>query len=363
MVDRTTDEAYMDQALELAERGRGQTSPNPMVGALLVASDGGVVGIGHHERAGGPHAEIRALEGAGTRSHSATLYCTLEPCSHVGRTGPCAHRIVDAGVRRVVVSLIDPNPRVAGSGIEYLRAHGVKVDVGIRQHAAARQNEAFVTWMTHARPYLVMKIAISRDGKIAARPGTRTALTSDAANQAAHGYRAELDAIGVGSETVLVDDPLLTARLVPRSRPLVRVIFDRRLRTPPDARVFTTLEHGPVLIVTAGDTLTRAPERVEALRAVGGSVEAPDEDGITSALGRLAARDITSILLEGGVTIHRAVWDAGVVDRVLRFVAPVDLGDEGVSWLEDGRFEALRDVRTDQLGPDLLIDGYVHRVG
>ena len=363
MVDRTTDEAYMDQALDLAEQGRGQTSPNPMVGALLVASDGGVVGTGHHERAGEPHAEIRALEGAGAHAQTATLYCTLEPCSHVGRTGPCAHRIVEAGVRRVVVGLVDPNPRVAGTGIAYLRAHGVEVDVGVRQQAAARQNEAFLTWMTQLRPYVIMKIAVSRDGKIAARPGHRTALTSDAANQVVHRIRAEVDAIGVGSETVRVDDPLLTARSVPRSRPLVRVIFDRRLRTSPTARLFTTLEHGPVVILTAGDTLTRTPERVEALRAVGGYVEAADEEGIAPALRRLAKRDITSLLLEGGATIHRAVWDAGVVDRVLRCVAPVDLGNEGVSWLEDVSFDTLRDVRTEQLGPDRLIDGYVHRAG
>ncbi len=363
MVDPTVDEAFMDQALDLAERGRGQTSPNPMVGAVLVAADAGVVGTGYHERAGGPHAEIRALENAGQRAQSATLYCTLEPCSHVGRTGPCAHRIVDAGVRRVVVGLVDPNPRVAGTGIAYLRTHGVQVDVGVREDAVAHQNEVFLTWVERSRPFVIMKIATSRDGKVAARPGVWTSLTSDDANRVVHGVRAEVDAIGVGSGTLLVDDPLLTARLVPRARPLVRVIFDRRLRTPPDAQIFTTLERGPVLILTTGDTLRRAADKAAALRAVGGEVENATDGGIGAALKRLAERDITSILLEGGTTIHRAAWEAGAVDRVLRFVAPVDLGAEGVSWLDSHTFDTLGEVRTERCGQDVLIDGYVHRVG
>ena len=362
MSDRALDERYMDQALDCAERGRGRTSPNPMVGAVVVGSDGSVVGTGHHERAGEPHAEVRALAEAGARAHDTTLYCTLEPCSHIGRTGPCAHRIVDAGVRRVVVGLVDPNPRVAGSGIAHLRLHGIEVDVGVRGRAAARQNEVFVTWIQQSRPFVIMKIAIARDGKIAARPGARTPLTSDESKHAVHQLRAEVDAIGVGSETMLVDDPLLTARLVPRDRPLVRVIFDRRLRTPPSARVFETLEHGSVVIMTTRDALAAGDDKVSALSAVGGRVEPSEGTGIGSALRRLAEQDVTSILLEGGATIHQAAWSAGVVDRVLRFVAPVELGDGGVSWLAEGVLEELCDVRTDRLGPDTLIDGYVHRV-
>lgn len=354
----------MDQALELAERGRGQTSPNPMVGAVIVGDDGIVLGTGHHERAGKPHAEIYALDQAGDRALDATLYCTLEPCSHSGRTGPCARRIVDAGIRRVVVGLVDPNPQVAGSGIAHLRSHDIQVDVGLRSQAVAQQNEVFLTWMRKSRPFVIMKVALTLDGKIAARPGARTHLTSTESDRAIHRARAEVDAIGVGSETVLVDNPLLTARLVSRDRPLVRVIFDRRLRTPPEIRLFDTLDVGPVLVMTTLNATVTSPNETQilALRAAGGLVEPADDDGILSALRRLAQQDITSILLEGGATIHRAAWDAGVVDRVLRFVAPVELGNEGVSWLEADLFKQLRDVRIQQIGPDTLIDGYVHRV-
>ena len=362
MIDAMMDESYMDEALNLAAQGRGRTSPNPMVGAVLVAPNGTVVGRGYHEHAGGPHAEIRALETAGRRAHSATLYCTLEPCSHVGRTGPCVKRIADAGVRRVVIGFVDPNPSVAGAGIAYLRNQGIEVEVGVRRLAALRQNEVFVTWMTQSRPFVIMKIAVSRDGMLAARSGVRTFLTSDAANHAVHQIRADVDAIGVGSETVLVDDPLLTARLVQRDRPLVRVIFDRRLRTSPEARIFTTLEQGPVLVATTVDALTREKERVNALREVGGCVEPVVECGISSGLQRLAERNITSILLEGGGRIHRAAWRAGVVDRVQRFTTAFDIGDRGVPWLKGESLNRLCDVQTYHYGPDILIDGYVHRV-
>ena len=356
------DEAFMDQALALAERGRGRTSPNPMVGAVLVAPDGSVVGTGYHARAGEPHAEVRALDEAGVRARSATLYCTLEPCGHHGRTGPCTHRIADAGVRRVVVGLVDPNPRVDGAGLAYLRSRGIRVDAGVRRRAAARQNEVFVTWMTRSRPFVIMKIAVSRDGKIAARPGVRTVLTGDAAMAVAHRLRAEVDAVGVGSSTVLVDDPQLTVRLTPQWRPLARVILDRRLRTPPAARVFRTLADGPILIVTTAEVLSRESGRAEALRAAGAELLPGGELGIAAILRQLAAREITSILVEGGAKVHQAIWEARVVDRVQCYTAPVELGAEGVPWLVASVMDRLQDVRTCRYGRDVLRDGYVHRV-
>src|SRR5687767_7457423 len=202
----------MARALALAERGRGRTSPNPMVGAVVVDDEGVVVGRGAHEYAGGPHAEIRALDDAGERARGATLYCTLEPCCHTGRTGPCAPEIVDAAIARVVVATEDPNPLVSGGGIAHLRAHGVEVVVGVGRAEAERLNRYFFTGITERRPFVIMKAAVSLDGRIAAGKGVRTPLTCAAANRHIHRRRAEVDAIAVGSETVLVDDPLLTVR-------------------------------------------------------------------------------------------------------------------------------------------------------
>ena len=253
------DANYMDRALSLAELGRGRASPNPMVGALVVSPAGVIVGAGHHEEAGLAHAEIQALTEAGSGATGATLYCSLEPCCHTGRTGPCVERIVEAGITRVVVGVEDPNPLVNGGGIRYLRRHGVHVDVGVCRAEAARLNQAFFTLIGKHRPFVTLKVATSLDGRIAATSGRRTQLTSAPANRQVHLLRAEVDAIAVGSGTVLADDPLLTARGVHRSRPLTRVLFDTRLRTPPAARVLSTLDAGPVIIVTTEAGAQRGP--------------------------------------------------------------------------------------------------------
>ena len=352
----------MAEALELAARGRGRTSPNPMVGALLLSPSSTVVGRGFHARAGEAHAEARALGEAGARARGATLYCTLEPCSHTGRTGPCTAKILDAGVQRVVVGMVDPDPRVSGAGIEALRAGGVVVDEGVRQREAIRLNEAFVTRVTQGRPFVSMKIAISRDGRIAARPGARTPLTSENANELVHRWRAEVDAIGVGSGTLLADDPRLTARGVTRRHPLTRVVFDRRLRTPPDARLLETLESGPVIVMTGPGGEAKG-QRGDVLRRRGARVVEAAGPTVGAALARLAEMGVTSLLLEGGAAIHRAAWREGVVDRVCRFESPVVLGDDGVRWIdEEVDLAALVDGRRRELGPDVLVEGYVHRV-
>ena len=214
----------MRKALALAERGRGGTSPNPMVGALVVSDEGVIVGRGAHRVAGGPHAEAIALEDAGDRARGATLYCTLEPCSHTGRTGPCAPLVSRAGIRRAVVAIADPNPLVDGRGLRHLRESGIETTVGVEAAAAARQNAVFLTNIRLRRPHVTLKAAVSLDGRLGA-PGVRTRLTGPAADRRVHRQRAEVDAIGVGSETVLVDDPLLTARGAYRGRPLTRVDF------------------------------------------------------------------------------------------------------------------------------------------
>src|SRR3954469_18422446 len=247
----------MARALALAERGRGRTSPNPMVGAVVIDRDGVVVGSGFHEAVGGPHAEVHALAEAGPRARGATLYCTLEPCCHQGRTGPCVSKIVDAGVARVVAAVEDPNPAVRGRGFAFLRERGVRVEVGLGAEQAVTLNQPFFTLMREGRPFVILKAATSTDGRIAEAPGVRTPLTSSAANRHAQRVRAEVDAIAVGSGTILIDDPELTARGAFRDRPLTRVIFDRRLRTPAQARVLSTPEAGPVIIVTTAGAAAR----------------------------------------------------------------------------------------------------------
>ena len=363
MSPTTDDDVHMREALRLAELGRGHTSPNPMVGAVIVDGGGGVMGIGYHERAGGDHAEVRALAEAGAAAEGATLYCTLEPCCHRGRTGPCVDRIVEAGLRRVVVAMPDPNPAVNGKGIESLRRKGIVVDVGLRGHEAARLNEAFVTWVSERRPFVTLKVAASLDGCIAERPGARTPLTSCKANLVVHALRAEVDAIGVGSTTVLVDDPLLTARETPRSLPLARVIFDRRLRTPPTARIFGTRESGPIIVLTEDWASPRHHERQARLADAGAEIERLAAGRfLRDAFERLARRGVTSLVLEGGRQLHEAVWDAELVDRVQMFVAPVDLGPAGVAWMDRGKvFGGIGTLSVRACGPDVLMEADVHR--
>jgi diaminohydroxyphosphoribosylaminopyrimidine deaminase/5-amino-6-(5-phosphoribosylamino)uracil reductase len=350
---------YMERALFHAARGTGRTSPNPLVGAVVVSADGVVLGQGFHQRAGEAHAEVHALAEAGARARGATLYCTLEPCCHQGRTGPCVSRIVDAGVARVVAAVEDPNPAVRGRGFAFLRERGVAVDVGLAAERAVTLNQPFFTLMREGRPFVILKAATSIDGRIAEAPGRRTTLTSAAANRHAHRVRAEVDAIGVGSGTILSDDPELTARGAFRERPLARVIFDRRLRTPPGARVLSTPDAGPVIIVTtasAAATPLRAP-----LEARGALIEVAADRTLRAALQRLADRQIESLLLEGGGAVHAAAWDEGLVDYVRLYVTPHAVGAGGVPLLPDRGFSSadLYDRRVATLGPDVLIEGYV----
>jgi diaminohydroxyphosphoribosylaminopyrimidine deaminase/5-amino-6-(5-phosphoribosylamino)uracil reductase len=355
------DRDYMDRALSLAERGRGRTSPNPLVGAVVVSDDGLVVGQGYHRRVGEAHAETIALDEAGDRARGATLYCTLEPCCHLGRTGPCVERIVDAGVSRVVAAVEDPNPLVQGKGFAHLRAHGIAVEVGLGANAARRLNQPFFTVMREHRPFVILKAAVSADGYIAEAPGRRTTLTSSDADRHAHRYRAEVDAIAVGAGTILADDPALTARGAFRERPLTRVVFDRRLRTPAHAAVLSTPAGGPVIIMTSAASARDASLR-RPLEDRGAAIEAVDGTTLRASLERLAERGVESLLLEGGAAVHGAAWDEDVVDVVRLYVSPAVLGPGGVPFLGGRAFDAGRLIerREERLGPDTLIEGYVH---
>jgi diaminohydroxyphosphoribosylaminopyrimidine deaminase/5-amino-6-(5-phosphoribosylamino)uracil reductase len=353
----------MRRALELARRGLGRTTPNPLVGACVVTGEGIVVGDGAHERAGGPHAEVFALDEAGARARGATLYCTLEPCAHTGRTAPCTERIIAAGIARVVAAMEDPFPLVQGRGFEVLRRHGIIVDVGVERQAAARLNLPFITTIHEGRPFVTLKAATSLDGRLAAQPGERTPITSAEAIRHAHYQRARVDAIAIGSGTLLVDDPLLTARHVYRERPLTRVVFDRRLRTPPSARVFSTLAAGPVIILTSGDAARLQPERARGLERAGAAVMTVEGPGVAAGLRALVPLDIQSLMLEGGAAMHQAVWDEGVVDYVHLYVGPAVLGPQGVPLLDGRSFSpaSLGELMVTPLGRDVLFEGYVHR--
>jgi diaminohydroxyphosphoribosylaminopyrimidine deaminase/5-amino-6-(5-phosphoribosylamino)uracil reductase len=349
----------MNRAIENARRGLGRTTPNPVVGACVVAAEGVVVGQGAHERAGEAHAEVHALDEAGDAARGATLYCTLEPCAHQGRTGPCTERIITAGIARVVAAMADPFPQVNGQGFARLREKGIEVTVGVGRDAALRLNQPFLTSVRHHRPFVILKAAASIDGRISEGPKSRTSITSAAARRRAQYDRAWVDAIGVGSETILVDDPLLTARDVHRERPLTRVIFDRRLRTPPTARVLSTLSQGPVIVMTTEGDRDRA--RAAALEQAGATVVVLSS-GIDAALRELHDRSVQSIVIEGGSALHQSFWDAKLADYVQLYVAPVVLGERGVRLASDAfSTSGLYDRHVETLGRDVLIEGYVHR--
>ena len=351
----------MDRALFLAERGRGRTSPNPIVGAVVVSPEGVVVGQGAHLGAGGPHAEIAALSAAGDRARGATLYCTLEPCSHTGRTGPCVERIVDAGIARVVAAIQDPNPRVAGAGFAFLRERGIEVTENVGADAAGLQHAPFFTWVTHERPFVIVKAAASLDGFVGQRDA-RVRLTGPVADRYFHRQRAEVDAIAVGAGTVLLDNPVLTARGAYRARPLTRVLFDWRVRIPADSAVFSTLDAGPVIMLVTRRAAMERAGHLAHLSSRGVVIQPCDTRGLEPALAWLAARDIVTLLVEGGPTLHAALAEEGLIDRVQWVISPKTLGEGVAIAATVGRHvDPSRPATIRQLGDDVLFEFDVHR--
>jgi diaminohydroxyphosphoribosylaminopyrimidine deaminase/5-amino-6-(5-phosphoribosylamino)uracil reductase len=338
-------EAWMGHALDLAERGRRTVSPNPLVGCVLVRH-GEVVGEGWHARAGQAHAEIVALAEAGERARGATAYVTLEPCAHTGRTGPCTEALRAAGVAAVVAALGDPDP-VAGGGAAVLRAAGIPVQLGVAAARARRQNAVFLHGIATGRPYVVAKAAVSLDGRIAAADGSSRWLTGPAARARVHVLRAEVDAVAVGSGTVLADDPALTARPAGQDAPQpLRVVLDARGRTPAGARVADAA--APTLVLTASGALDRVAARLGASAGSGGVEVAavptgPRGEGldVPAALAVLWDRGVRSVLVEGGAALLHAVLAAGLVDRLVVHVAPVLLGERGRPLLAGPWAEAL----------------------
>ena len=360
------DNWLMEEALALAARAVGRTSPNPLVGAVVVA-DGAVIGRGYHARAGESHAEVIALREAGDRARGATVYVNLEPCAHSGSTGPCADALIAAGVRRVVVAMIDPDVKVHGKGIVRLRRAGIEVNVGLLEAQARRLNEFYVKHRTTGLPFVTLKWAMSLDGKIAADRGSATAITGEAARRFAHELRNIYDAVLVGVQTVLADDPQLTCR-IPGGRHPLRVVLDSHLRTPMNARVVKEAAEARTLIVTAG---VAPVDRIDALRRAGVEVLVQDHSGdrvrLRPLLQELGRRGLLSVLVEGGGTVNASAIAEGVVDKVIALIASSLIGGaqaptplEGPGLVEVGGALRLRDVRVIQgLGEDVAIEGYL----
>ncbi len=323
------DERFMKMAIGLARRGLGATSPNPVVGAVVVRGDE-VIGRGWHARAGEPHAEAIALHRAGDRARGAELFVTLEPCCHHGRTPPCTDAILASGVRRVVAAMRDPFDAVGGKGIALLKRRGVRVDVGCLAAECGEVNAAYLKRVTTKYPLVTLKAALSLDGRIAAPSGESQWLTGAAARAIVQELRAQVDAIAVGVGTILADDPRLTVRVTRRRRRPVRVVFDAKLRTPPDARLFKD-SGGPVVIVARGDAPAARSAR---LRDAGAGIlrvpGARDGEGISlrPALRALAHEGVNHLLVEGGGRVATSLLAARLVDRLVLFYAPILLGGE-----------------------------------
>ena len=362
-------ERWMRRALELAKRGRGRTSPNPMVGALLV-KEGRIVGEGFHERAGEPHAEVNALSATGPEASGATLYVTLEPCAHHGRTPPCVEAVLDAGVARVVVGMRDVNPAVAGRGVGRLAEAGVQVEEGVLEEECRRLNEAYVTWMVERRPFVLLKAAASLDGKIATYRGESRWLSSEASRRRVHALRNEVDAVMVGAETVVRDDPELTVRLIEGDvRHPLRVVVDSALRTPLTRRVLAERPEAQTLVVTTN----KAPlELREAVEGLGSEVLVlPERNGrvdLAALMEKLAEREIVSLLLEGGGELNAAMLEAGLVDKVLVVVTPRLIGGREAPTVLDGlgagsleEAWGLTDLHVEEVEGDLHIQASVER--
>lgn len=357
------DARWMRLALDAAARGRGTTSPNPMVGAVVVR-DGAVVATGFHARAGGPHAEIVALEAAGAAARGATMIVTLEPCCHTGRTGPCTDALIRAGVSRVVVGAMDPNPRVSGGGVEVLRRAGVAVSTGVLSTECEAQNEVFRHWITTGRPFVTLKLAQSLDGRIAAPTGDSRWVSGPEARAEVHAMRALADAVMVGSGTALADDPQLTVRdaEVLGGQPM-RVLIDGRLRVPASARLFDDAASVGVVVATAlpaevpaALALAKRGVRLLSLPGADDGLGHVDLTALMDALGALLPRPVTSLLVEGGGGLASALVKASRVDRLRLYVAPRLVGADGVPGLGPLGLLAMADA------PCFEIDG-LRRVG
>jgi len=360
------DRAWMEMAYGLAEKARGRTSPNPLVGAVVV-KDGAIAGFGFHEEPGKPHAEILALGLAGRRAKGATLYLTLEPCVHWGRTPPCVDKVVTAGLARVVVSALDPNPLVHSKGVARLREAGLGVEVGLLAERNAALNEAHAKYIVLKTPFVTLKAALSLDGKIACRGGDSKWITSEGTRDYVHLLRGEQDALMIGVNTLVADDPLLTVRHPGwPGKKVIRAVLDSRLRFPLTSRLLSTLDRGRIIVFCASD----APaEKAGALRALGVEVLLPPDGApiwsLPGVLAELGRREIASLLVEGGSRVFTSFIEGRLADKAVLTFAPLLVGGSGAPGLFGGEGAAclagavpLKRTRSFALGEDLVVEGY-----
>jgi diaminohydroxyphosphoribosylaminopyrimidine deaminase / 5-amino-6-(5-phosphoribosylamino)uracil reductase len=381
----TVDEQHMRRALELARAGVGLASPNPAVGAVVVDVSGREVGAGTHTYDGVKHAEILALEQAGDAARGATLYLNLEPCSHQGRTGPCADAVIAAGIGRVICSMQDPNPRVAGQGFARLRASGVSVQVGLLEAEARKLNESFAKYIRFRKPLVTLKSAMTLDGKIAdaTKPGTETSfearsampptegarsgyhwITGEAARAHVQQLRHQSDAIMAGVGTVMADDPLLTDRSgLPRRRKLLRVILDSYLRIPPESRVIQTAEQDVLVLCSAAEEQPKEALEAKGIRVqqIPATVDGrPNFAALVKSLGEL---QITSLLIEGGALVNGAALASGEVDKVFLYYAPKIFGEGAVPFIAGeswrGKAQCVQRFELHRFGEDFALEGYL----
>ncbi len=357
------DTRFMEQALKLARLGYGRTSPNPMVGAVVV-KDGKVVGKGYHNKAGEPHAEVNALKDAGKLATGGTLYVNLEPCCFQGRTPPCTSAIIEAGVSQVFCSLKDPNPLVSGKGIESLRRAGVEVREGLLAEEAGRLNEAYLKFISTRTPFVLLKVASTLDGRIAAPNGSSRWISSEESRSYVHQLRNGVDAVMVGAGTVLKDDPQLTVRLVKKVKDPKRIVLDTELRVPLEAKVFK--DGGATIIATKRDSDLEKrrlleDQGVEVWTVAQDSQGRVDIGKVVSEAGR---EEITSIMIEGGSQVYSSALRAGVVDKVAIFLSPKILGEGtpsfsflGIRGMDEAL--GLKELDVKRLGEDLLLQAYL----
>jgi len=361
----------MEMALDLAKKGEGFTSPNPMVGAVIV-KDGKVVGKGYHKAAGEAHAEINAIDDAGALAKNATLYVTLEPCNHTGRTLPCTDKVIASGIRRVVAAMNDPNPGVKGGGLDYLKSRGISITVGVCEKQAKRLNEIFIKYVGTKRPFTIVKCAATLDGRIATKTGDSRWVTGEESRQFVHQLRHAVDAIMVGINTVKKDNPSLTTRLTtPQNnvKPLdpTRIILDTHLRISEKAKLLRLHSDSDTILITgplvSSDKKTRLEKKGVRI------IESPVADGLIDLdrlMDLLGSLGITSLLIEGGGRVFASALSAGIVDKVLFFYAPKILGgDDGIPICKGPGADSMdncipvKDIRVRRFGDDIMVEGYI----
>ncbi len=366
------DHEYMERALKLAKKGLGRTNPNPMVGAVIV-KEGKILGEGYHGYYGGPHAEVVALEKAGEAAQGATMYVTLEPCCHHGKTPPCVEKIIEEGIKRVVIAALDPNANVAGKGMKKLQAAGIKTESGLRANEAIRQNEIFRKYIVTGRPFVVSKWGMSLDGKIATKAGESQWITSERARMDGHKLRAQMAAILVGIGTLQEDNPLLSCRHPEYTyHDPMRIVLDSHLNIAMGTKLMKTAEEIPTIVATLDryELNESKKEKIAAIESAGAECWylPPDKNGridLISLMDKLGNQNIDSVLIEGGATLHGAAVHESIVDKFVAYIgnvviggerAPSPVGGEGIDRLSEGI--RLQEIKWETMEDSIKITGY-----